>query len=508
MTDETIDSVGKRTAIGAGWMIAWRMVTRSLGMISTLVLARLLVPADFGLVAMATAFSSAIDAFSALGLQEALIRRKENDWGLYDTAFTMQAIRGLLTAAVLAAGASAAGTWFEEPRLFPILLLLAATAAVAGFENIAIVEYRRALRFSMEFKLLFLPRICQFAVTIAMASTMRSYWALVIGIVTAKLIRLAMTYVLHPYRPKLALLRWRELVGFSFWTWVAGLATLAWERLDSFILGPAFGAAVLGVYMLAAEVAVLPISELVQPATGALFAGVAAARARGLDTTEVAMPVISALLLLVMPLGIGVSATSGYLVVALLGPNWAAARPLIAVFALVCAVMPVSFAATSILVASGHVRRNFYAVAGAASFKLVLLSVAVMAHDLLTFAVASTGCAVAEACFYMIQLWRCGVTVDRLAAGGLARIAISSLIVSLILYESGFGWQQTSLSNIPALIYGGLIGLATILAFAGVQMLQWHLIGRPDGPEVRVLGTLRQFTGKWTGRRTLVAGTP
>ena len=88
-------SVASRTVIGATWMIAWRMATRSLGLISTLVLARLLVPSDFGLVAIATTFAAAIDSLSELGLQAALVRQPDDDPSLYDTAFTMQAIRGL-----------------------------------------------------------------------------------------------------------------------------------------------------------------------------------------------------------------------------------------------------------------------------------------------------------------------------------------------------------------------------------------------------------------------------
>ena len=79
-------SISNRTVIGAGWLVAWRMVTRALGLVSTLVLARILVPADFGLVAMATSFSSSVGALSELGISEALVRRQENERGHYDTA--------------------------------------------------------------------------------------------------------------------------------------------------------------------------------------------------------------------------------------------------------------------------------------------------------------------------------------------------------------------------------------------------------------------------------------
>src|SRR4051794_18690202 len=91
-------SVGSRTALGAAWMIGWRFFSRLLGFFSTLVMARLLLPADFGLVAIATMLSTAVEALSEIGLRDGLVRHAEDSRALRDTAFTLQAIRGLLTA--------------------------------------------------------------------------------------------------------------------------------------------------------------------------------------------------------------------------------------------------------------------------------------------------------------------------------------------------------------------------------------------------------------------------
>jgi lipopolysaccharide exporter len=69
-------SHASKTITGAIWMMLWRVVTRFIGLGSTLILARVLVPADFGLVAMASTFVGAVDALSQLGLQDALVRRQ------------------------------------------------------------------------------------------------------------------------------------------------------------------------------------------------------------------------------------------------------------------------------------------------------------------------------------------------------------------------------------------------------------------------------------------------
>ena len=115
----------KKTAGGAGWTIGWCAATRGMGFISTLVLARILVPADFGLVALAMSFSRAIDVLGEIGVQERLIRATRSDPYAYHTAFTINPIRGLVTAAVIALLAEPFAKFFDDPRLNSVVLLLA-----------------------------------------------------------------------------------------------------------------------------------------------------------------------------------------------------------------------------------------------------------------------------------------------------------------------------------------------------------------------------------------------
>ena len=91
------DSIAFKAARGVGWVFAWRMITRLLGMASTLVLVRVLQPSDFGLIALAVAFAGSIEALSSIGAEYALIREKEPDRALYDTAFTLNLLRGATT---------------------------------------------------------------------------------------------------------------------------------------------------------------------------------------------------------------------------------------------------------------------------------------------------------------------------------------------------------------------------------------------------------------------------
>lgn len=493
MADAGTSNVGSRTALGAAWLIAWRMMTRVLGFVSTLVLARILVPADFGLVAMATTFTVALEAMSELGLLEALVRRADTDRHALDTAFTMQVIRGLAIAGITALGTPFFSDWFGEPRLQATLYILAALSAAAGFENIGIVEFRRSLRFDVEFKLQAAPRLCQFFVTIGAAWLLHSYWALMLGIATSKLARLAMTYTIHPYRPRLTLSHWRDLVGFSFWTWAASMAILVWERCDAFILGPKLGAAQLGVYLIAAELAVLPITELVAPTSRALFAGFSILQNQGTKLVEVALPVVATLLTVVLPLSIAVSATAGQIVIVLLDPKWYAAQPLISTFAWLCVFSPFSWVCTTVLVAGGAVRRNFVATAAAAFVKACVVYGASLTGQTEIVAMASVACVATESVLFVTQLRQLGDMHARENLGSFLRVLLAALVTVAILYLTGLGWHVTTTVRLLAFFHGALIGLGAIACCLLVQFALWWGAGRPKGPEQQLIAHLRRI---------------
>jgi lipopolysaccharide exporter len=116
MVSAASPSIAQRVAMGAGWIIAWRLATRNIGLLSTLVLVRLLQPADFGLVALATGFINSIDALSAIGVQDALVRTPVLDRDMYDTGFSLNVLRSVVTAVMIAVIAWPVAEFFDDRR--------------------------------------------------------------------------------------------------------------------------------------------------------------------------------------------------------------------------------------------------------------------------------------------------------------------------------------------------------------------------------------------------------
>jgi O-antigen/teichoic acid export membrane protein len=152
---------------GAAWMVLFRLCDRSIGVVSTTILARLLLPADFGLVAMAMSIIALLEMAMSFSFEIALIQKSNPERDYYDTAWTLNVLSALAGACVTAALAHLVASFYADPRLVAVLLAIAATWLVTGFENVGTVNFRRRMDFAVEFRFMAAKRIIAFVVTMA-----------------------------------------------------------------------------------------------------------------------------------------------------------------------------------------------------------------------------------------------------------------------------------------------------------------------------------------------------
>ena len=485
-------SISSRILIGTGWLTGWRLVNRLLGFISLLVLSQILVPADFGLIAMASAIAAGIEAVSQVGVKDALVRLRDDSTDFYDTAFTFQVARGLFTGFVIAVSAFVSNATLGDARLRPILFLLASLSIISGFENIGVVQLARTLDFRTQVLLQAIPRLLGFFATIAVALLLRSYWSLLAGLVVTRLLSGAFSYAAVPHRPRLSLRGWRYIFRFSFWIWASSIAVFVWSRSDPFILGPTLGPSLLGLYVISYETACLPITELIEPISGAIYPGFAMAhRSSGVPATA-AFNVAGVLALFALPFAIGISACSGYLTTGLLGPAWAGAQPIIAVVTWLCVFSPFSYVCGSVLVAQGHIRRAFFCNAAAAAAKVAVLLVAsAFTRDVATIAASNATVIILESTLFLWQARRVGNHGARPLLYALLRAVPTALLTAGVLACLPYTWAPVPLGRTAALILGGLIGLLGFAVFFLSHAAVWLASGRPDGPEAMAWRQLR-----------------
>ena len=484
-------SVARRTAAGAGWIMAWRMLNRTLGLVSTLILVRLLEPTDFGLVAIATGFVTSVDALSAIGVQDALIREKERSRDLYDTGFGLSIIRGLITATLIGLLALPLAGFFSEPRLTVVMLVLAAGTIITSFENIGTVDFRRELKFHKEFNIQMVSRLVATATTIVTAVIFHSYWALVAGILAGRGIRLLQSYTMSSYRPRFALRAWRRIIGFSLWTWGFSLVIQARERADSLVLGHIFGTTSVGLFAVGSELGSLPTTEIVEPLNRAMFSGFVAGHHSEEGPAAMFLAATGLGLLITMPTGFGISMIAEPMVRLTLGAPWISAVPIIEIMAIASTVTVFSYVSAALLNAIGLPRLTFSLVAFSAAmrFPLMLILVQVMGLPGAAMAIAiSSG--IDQVLFMWFTLPRIGITPTRLLFGFWRTIVATAAMIAA-LEILGMAWTPTTAAGVDGLI----LDLTTRIAigastFAMVIIVTWLAAGRPDGPERVILGAL------------------
>jgi len=186
-------SVGHAMAKGAVWMVFFRVVERSIGLVSTVILARLLIPADFGLVAMAMSLIAILELMNSFSLDMALIQNQSATEHHYNTAWTLNVLMGLISALALALLAVPAAWFYHEPRLEMVIYVLAFGMLIQGMENIGTVAFRKEMRFDQEFKFLVLKKLAPFTVTVTLAFLWQNYWALIFGMLVGRITNVALS---------------------------------------------------------------------------------------------------------------------------------------------------------------------------------------------------------------------------------------------------------------------------------------------------------------------------
>lgn len=463
------------------------MGSRLLGVASTLILARLLNTADFGIVAIAFTITAAFDSVSNVGVVENLVRHLHVGRDVLDTGFTIQVIKGLLCGAFTVAAAPLASHWYADPRLENVMYVLGGAFALASFENIGIIHFRREMRFDREFQLSAIERVSMFVVTLVSALILRNYWALVIGTATAKLVRLVATYAMHPHRPRLGLRAWHELAGFSFWMWLSSLAYIVWRRADPLVVGAAVSKAELGLYVVALDIALLPTTEILDAVNAVIFAQFAAERNAGGDPRKNAFRLAVTLVAIMAPIALILSAASSDVIGVLLGPKWSAAGPIVAILTFSSMLSPFSLTASIVLTTMGKLKSNFTVVTLASIAKLAVLSVAAQTGSLHLIALAALTITSIESSLFIFMLRRNGAQITGIG-GPLARLVASLLLSAVAMYASGLAWPGDIVSPILAcLARGAALGVIGGGVYALTLLGLWNAAGRPDGPERQII---------------------
>jgi O-antigen/teichoic acid export membrane protein len=353
----TSDSAKASLFKGALWAIGMRWSVKSIGLISTAILARFLHPEDYGVVAMAFLVVGLVDTFLNTGAASALVRLGPSaSVDQINSAWTLRGIQGCALALILAAVAPLAAIYFKEPRVAPILWIVGPCLAAMCFSNIGMTLAYRDLQFSLEFKLTIITKIISVIVTLLAALYFRDYRALISGIVSGFIIEWFLSYYLHPYRPRWCTKNIKDIWAISKWLLVTGIGSFFLHKSDQLIAGRVGTTKEYGLYTVGADIGLLPTGELGPTLTRPLFPILSAMKHDWERAKSITIKTLSSANTIIMPLGFGLAAVSEPATLLLLGKQWQEAVPFVAGFAIIGVVQYLTSPLNTLLSVAGHVK--------------------------------------------------------------------------------------------------------------------------------------------------------
>jgi O-antigen/teichoic acid export membrane protein len=257
-------SLGKTFARGVGWFYLLRLSSRAVSSLRTLVVARFLAPADFGVMGVALLVLSLLEMLATTGYSQAMIQKKEDIKEYLDTAWVVSVGRGALLGGLVYLCAPLAARFFQEPRAVSVLQVMALSPVLSGLSSPGLVALNKDLHFRKLVLFEAARSIVGAGVAIVSAILFRSVWALVAASLVGNGVFSLGSYLVHPYRPGLDF-RWqqaRELWGFGRWVLGNKLLHYLFNDGDDWVAGRLLGAGALGLYQTAYRLGCTPMTEI------------------------------------------------------------------------------------------------------------------------------------------------------------------------------------------------------------------------------------------------------
>lgn len=458
----------KRVRSGVGWSASSSILGQVVGLVRAIVIARLLIPEEFGLLGMALTVVAGLTALTTIGLDQSILSNQftygDARESHLNTVWSAEIVRSLVLTMLVITCAYPLAEFYGQPRLRLIISVLSLNVLIQGFQNIGLVILRKQIGFARIFWYEVAAHLSEIIVTIGLVLLLRNVWGLVVGLISGNALRVLLSYAFHPYRPRFSFDKTalQRALSFGKFTLVIAVASYVTTMADNVMVGRMLGSNALGNYALAYNLASVPIGVLVYALGRVLFpayAEIAADRPQDLGRAFSKVFTISSLILITIAVPTFLLADE--IVHLLFGAAWAAAGPVLTVLSLIIPLRGFSLMISTVFfglnqpkqVAVGKVLEAIVFLAILYPMVVVLGITGAAWAGIIAYAFAFVHRMIALREFIPgIPAKLIRISLSAVAAGGVAVIITSMTLTFLD-------------STLPRLIVGGLISIITPTLF-------------------------------------------
>lgn len=317
-------SLNRQAASSVKWSTVSQAGRQIMQFVTTAILARLLSPADFGLVGMATIVTGFIWLFQDLGTASAVIQRKHSSESLLSSIFWMNVGFGLLGMLALLIVAPLAASFYQEPRITVILRVLSVTFLLSGVTTLQKALLERELAFAKLAKIEISATLAGSAIGISLAVLGWGVWALVYQALTVVVVTTILIWMKTFWQPKI-MFNWNELkkvssyslnlTGFSIFNYFS-------RNADYLLVGKFLGTQELGYYTLAYRLMLYPLQNISAIANRVLFPVFSRVQDDNSKFSSAYLKIVSSIAILTFPLMIALWGVAEPFVMTIFGRQW------------------------------------------------------------------------------------------------------------------------------------------------------------------------------------------
>lgn len=359
-TSHLLDGLGKRTAAGSIIGVGSQVLSVLIQLASVAILARLLTPADYGLLGMALAVTSFAQVFGDLGLSTATIQRKDIDQGLVSLLFYINVAIGILVMLMCWAVAPFAARLLGDPRAGLVTGAVAFAIPLAAFGAQHTALLTRRMEWVKLRSIALTSQLLGAVISVLLAwLTDLGYWALVAGTLASPFTSSVLSWLALPWRPS-QIGGWAKAwpsIRFGLHLTGSNLVYWASRKLDNVLIGARWGVLELGHYTRAYTIYMLPIQLLNGPVRSSVIPALSRLQDQPDRWRRLLLDVQSALFIVTCGLSAILISSAELIVRVLLGPGWRLSEEIFQILSLSMPFMAVLNTAGFIQVSLGRGRR-------------------------------------------------------------------------------------------------------------------------------------------------------
>lgn len=383
-------SIARKVFESSYFQVLTNLIQRFLGIISTLILARILTPNDFGMIAILALCTNLIATLSDVGTKQYIIQKTDVSDADLNTAWSLNFLGKLAITSILWIAAPFIAELLEKPDLILPMRIISLSIPLRALSNPGFFILAKQLDYSKIFKLTLWQKFTSFTCVMALAVVAPSYWVIVAGDIVAALVFLLGSYALNTYRPQFNLIKFKEQWSFSQWSLLRGITGFCRSQTDMMIVTKAFSASALGGYHLLRDLALTPVITLLIPAADPLLAAIACSKGDNqLLKYRIRISIIT-LTSILLPLAVFIYGFSKPIVGTILGDQWLPQHQLLSVFSMMFFAYALHELLSNCFTALSKVKLLFYFDL-VSTLVIVMGLIAIIGTDLFNFALVRGG---------------------------------------------------------------------------------------------------------------------